>query len=331
MPHLRKKLPSANALFVFEAAARCGNLTKAAAELYVTQPAVSRMLARMEDHLGVRLFERTRTGIVLTENGRILYRRIAEGFRGIEEAIQEIEARNTGTETVTLSVSTAFTTHWLMPRINKLQKEFPSIDLRFQLISGPLGGPVDDVDLGMRFVSGDDANHRAALVMPEILLPICSPAYRDQALRQAAEGHENRDTLINLSDAQPDWYSRFSSFQKMGRGPTNSLIFSDYAIVVQAALLGQGIALGWMNVVCHWMRSGALVPAAQDVIVTGRLCHLVHSRNKPIRSAAAEIRDWIIEETRSDVAAVDKMYPALQLARLMPSAEPTSGAAAAAD
>ena len=73
MPNLRKKLPSANALFVFEAAARCGNFTRAAQELYVSQPAVSRMLARMEDHIGVRLFERVRGGIVLTEIGCILY------------------------------------------------------------------------------------------------------------------------------------------------------------------------------------------------------------------------------------------------------------------
>src|SRR3989442_35309 len=177
MPNLRRKLPSANALFVFEAAARCGNFTKAAAELYVTQPAVSRMLARMEEHMGVQLFERLSGGIVLTENGQILYRKISEGFRGIETAIQEIEARATGTETVTLSVSTAFTTHWLMPRMARLHKEFPSVDLRFQLISGKIGGPVDDVDLGMRFVDGDQVDSHAAMVMPEILLPVCSPSY----------------------------------------------------------------------------------------------------------------------------------------------------------
>ena len=147
MPNLRKKLPSANALFVFEAAARCGNFTRAAQELYVSQPAVSRMLARMEDHIGVRLFERVRGGIELTENGRILYRKISEGFNGIESAIREIEARATGVEPVTLSVSTGFTTHWLMPRMSRLNEAFPSVDLRFQLISGRIGGPLVDVDV----------------------------------------------------------------------------------------------------------------------------------------------------------------------------------------
>ncbi len=79
MPNLRRKLPSANALFVFEAAARCGNFTRAAQELYVSQPAVSRMLSRMEDHLGVRLFERVHGGIELTDTGASSTARFPKG------------------------------------------------------------------------------------------------------------------------------------------------------------------------------------------------------------------------------------------------------------
>lgn len=313
MPNLRKKLPSANALFAFEAAARCGNFTKAALELYVTQPAVSRMLARMEDHLGVKLFERVHGGITLTENGQILYKRISEGFRGIEAALDEIEARRTGTDTVTLSVSTAFTTHWLMPRMDKLRKAFPSVDLRFQLISGAVRGPVDDVDLGMRFLNSNEVDKHAVFVMPETLLPVCSPNY-DQHARLAAK--DGGDTLVNLSDGERDWHRRFASFRESGRRPTNILNFSDYAIVVQAALLGQGIALGWLNVTSHWLRSGALVPAEQEAIVTGRTCYLLHPPDKPMRSAVMEMREWIVEEMRSDLLAIDNLYPALQLTKL---------------
>ncbi len=305
MTQLRRMLPSSNALFVFEAAARCGSFTRAAAELNVTQPAVSRMLGRLETHLGVRLFDRSAAGIALTEDGRSLYRRIAEGFSGIEAAIREIEARRTGTETVTLSLSTAFTTHWLMPRINRLQKEFPSVDLRFQLIAGPLHGPVDDVDLGMRFVDGGDAQHETFLVMREIMLPICSPAYLE---RQKAANGADGNTIINLAGSDPDWAD---AFEDLRIGPRSTLTFSDYAIVVQAALLGQGIALGWVTVSSHWLGTGALVPAARSLMRTGRLCQLVHSRARPMRTAVAEIRDWIIVQTRSDVGALDALYPEL--------------------
>ena len=86
-------LPSSNALFVFDAAARNGSFTAAAAELNVTQPAVSRMLGQLEEHLGVRLFDRTAGRAVLTEDGELLYRRVLDGFRSIESGLVEIERR----------------------------------------------------------------------------------------------------------------------------------------------------------------------------------------------------------------------------------------------
>src|SRR5207244_8402741 len=97
MPDLRRKLPSSHALFVFDAAARTGSFTAAAAELNVTQPAVSRMMGRFEQYLGVRLFDRTNGGAVLTEEGELLYRRVVDGFRSIESGLVEIERRRRGT------------------------------------------------------------------------------------------------------------------------------------------------------------------------------------------------------------------------------------------
>jgi DNA-binding transcriptional LysR family regulator len=312
MHSLRRKLPSANALFAFEAAARCGNFSRAALELYVTQPAVSRMLARMEDHLGVRLFERAHGKVTLTESGDILYKRIAEGFQGIEAALDEIEARKTGTDTITLSVSTAFTTHWLMPRMHKLRKAFPSVDLRFQLSAGPLRGPVKDVDLALRFPHWDEGEEHGVLLMPEILVPVCSPGYAEQA--QADRGG---DTLMNLTDGERDWHRRFSTFQGK-RGQVARIVdFSDYAIVIQAALLGQGIALGWLNSTAYWLSTGALVPGRPEAVLTDRACRLLHPANRPPRPSVAEVRDWIVEEMRADVAVVDRLHPSLQLRKLV--------------
>ena len=309
MPNLRKKLPSANALFVFEAAARCGNFTRAARELYVSQPAVSRMLSRMEDHLGVRLFERVRGGIELTESGRILYRAISDGFSGIESAMLEIEARATGVESVTLSVSTAFTTHWLMPRMNRLNQAFPSVDLRFQLISGRIGGPLVDVDLGMRYLPESEIDEHSVLLMPEILLPVCNPPYRERALRDDAAQHD--DTIIIMDDGERGWHDQFDAFAQHRRVAASMLSFSDYAIVLQAALLGQGIALGWLNVVSHWLIHGALVPAEEQLVMTKRVCYLVTPPNRPVRPIVTQIREWILKEMRDDMEKIDRAYPAL--------------------
>src|SRR5947209_1646867 len=308
MPELRRMLPSSNALFVFDAAARNGSFTAAAAELNVTQPAVSRMLGQLEEHLGVRLFDRTAGRAVLTEDGELLYRRVLDGFRSIESGLVEIDRRRKGTETVTLSVSSAFTTHWLMPRIDKLQRQFPTVDLRFQLISGPLRGPVDNVDLGMRFRDRYDPARNGALVMKEVMLPICSPAYRDA---DSADGTIEPNTIIRLADTPGDWATDYPAFLTKRSGPAKSLSFSDYAVVVQAALLGHGIALGWLTVASHWLLTGALVPASDTLTTTRRICEFLPPRNRPMRPIATEIRDWILAQMRSEIAAIDKLHPKL--------------------
>lgn len=311
MSKLRRSLPSMNGLFTFEAAARCGNFSRAAAELNVTPAAVSRMIARLEEHLDTVLFARQPGGVGLTESGQLLFDAIARGFSGIESALREIEDRRIGIQTVSLSVSTGFTTHWMMPRMAAFKKQFPTVDLRFQLVMGALAGPVNDVDLGMRFVNGSDERHEAAFIMPEILIPICSPSYRESHGPDGEGVKRTPDTTINLSDAQPDWSSLFLPANE--GDAVNSMIFSDYAIVVQAALLGQGVALGWLNVVAHWLRTRGLVPAREQLMTTGRRCHLVRLRDKPPRAIVGQVRDWLIAELHSDVMAVEALYPALNL------------------
>jgi DNA-binding transcriptional LysR family regulator len=170
---------------------------------------------------------------------------------------------------------------------------------------------MEDVDLGMRFVSGSDDRHEAEFIMRETLIPICSPAYRDNHASTGDSAAHVTDMMIKLGDVQQNWSSLF--FPADERDPATSMIFSDYAIVVQAALLGQGIALGWLNVVAHWLRTGALVPARGQLVTTDRRCHLIRLRDKPIRPIVMEVRDWIIKELEDDVAVVDELYPALGL------------------
>lgn len=301
-----------NGFFTFEAAARCGSFARASGELNVTPAAVSRMIGRLEDHIGTVLFNRLPGGVTLTEPGLILYEAISRGFSGIEHALREIEDLRAGVETVTLSVSTGFTTHWIMPRMAELKRTFPTVELRFELIMTALTGPVSDVDLGMRFVNGPDDRHETTYIMPEILLPICSPGY-SEAHRGPMRSTE--ETLIFLSEAQPNWSHLF--FPEDSSSPVNSMIFSDYAIVVQAAMLGQGVALGWMNVVCHWLRHRMLIPASPRLMTTGRHCQFVQSRDKAARPIVNEVRDWIIARIQEDMAVVADLHADLGLAEAL--------------
>lgn len=310
MSNLRRLVASSNALFVFEAAARNGSFTRAAAELNVTQPAISRMLSRFEQHLGVSLFERTPKGATLTLEGHALFKRVSEGFRIIEAGLQSIGGRSPKPETVTLSVSSAFTTHWLMPRIDRFQRRFPTVDLRFQLIAGSLRGPVENVDLGMRFVESNEMVPAGAHVLNEIMVPVCSPAYL-KAARRDPTARANGNTVIQLSDSSTDWAGQYAPFKTGRMGLQKTLTFSDYAVVIQAALLSQGIAFGWLTVVSHALTTNALTPAASVLTRTQRRCVLLGSPRRPLRPIVAEIRTWFIEELHREIKAIDEAHPSL--------------------
>src|SRR6202023_3437523 len=152
---------------------------------------------------------------------------------------------------------------------------------------------VENVDFGMRFRDRDDPDSHGALVMKEVMLPICSPGYRDaDTATKARDG----STVIKLADTPEDWVAQYPGVLTSRSSPAKALSFSDYAIVVQAALLGQGITLGWLTVVSHWLLTGALVPASETLTTTRGLCEFVLLRNRPIRPVAADIRHWIIAQ-----------------------------------
>lgn len=310
MRQLRRQIPSMNALFAFEAAGRLLNFSRASDELNVTPAAVSRMMQRLENHIGVALFQRGAAGVVLSPAGRVLYDATARAMGQIEQAVAEITPRAGGADSVTISLSTAFTTHWLMPRMARFKADLPGVDLRFQLTMGAITGPVDDVDLGMRFLTSDLLGHRVVPIAPEVVLPICSPSYSGGMARTAADR-----TWIRLSegDARPG-----GSPHDHALDAQNSLFFADYAIVVQAALLGQGICWGWLNVVSHWLREGQLVPFGTRLHLTDRMCCLVQRDTRAPRPVVTAVRDWILHELRADHAELQRIHPALGIPDLPP-------------
>jgi LysR family transcriptional regulator, glycine cleavage system transcriptional activator len=315
MSEIRRLLPSLNTLVAFEAAVRCGTFARAARELGVTGPAVSRTIGRLELHLGVPLFRRTPSGVVLTRDGDELFSGVSQSFGEIERTLIRLKERECAMRRpIVLSVSSAFATHWFMPRLAAFQARFPGQEIRFHLVNGPLAGPVDGFDLAMRFDHKPDARHRVRTLMPELLLPICARHFKEDdtetdALLRAAT------RMITLTGSQPDWASLFTPAALGSGGP--ELQFSDYTLVVQAALVGQGIALGWLSVVSKLLAEGRLVPAHSAVVSTGRQCQLITAgaRGLPV---AEEIGDWVMDEFRTDISAIKARYPALDMTRCGP-------------
>jgi DNA-binding transcriptional LysR family regulator len=288
---------SPRALLMFEAAARRGSCGAAAREFNVTQPSVSRNIAQLEAELGVRLFLRSPAGLTLTDEGRVLHRAVNEGFERIGAAVREIATRHARQQVVELSLSTAFVTHWFIPRMQAFYRDFPSVDLRFQLISGSLRGPIGDVDLAMRRTDAHDP--QGWPFAPELVLPVASAPYL--AAHGPLDGRsEAHHTLLHFDDPLIDWRP-FWGDELMRRSPRHTWVqFSDYAVVLQAAMNGEGVALGWVSAASHRLMTGALVPASARLVRTGGMYSLIAPRGRAPRPVVNDIRAWMEAEMARD-------------------------------
>src|SRR5450755_3358000 len=122
------ELPSLDLLKGFEAAARHMSFTKAAAELFVTQSAISRQVKALEDQLGVPLFRRRHRELLLTEAGQTLLKTTTDVLRQLRETTARLRTGRGGMLTVAATIS--FASLWLVPRLNAFRKLHPEIDVR---------------------------------------------------------------------------------------------------------------------------------------------------------------------------------------------------------
>ncbi|MFN4130728.1 MAG: LysR family transcriptional regulator [Paracoccaceae bacterium] len=306
MSRLRRLVPSLNTLFSFEAAVRCGSFARAAAELGVTAPAVSRNIGRLEDHIGQPLFHRTATGAQLSPAGERLHLALRNGFAEIERALADLHQRAARPDPVVLSVSSAYATHWFIPRLSRFREDFPGVEVRFELIGGLIGGGLGDADIAMRFDPDPSDRLHIQPLFPEQVIPVAAPGYRGQV--QPGRLLEGASSFIELRGAEPDWTSLLGSH---GAGGADAgMVISDYSVVVQAALLSQGLALGWVNVVSRLLCEGQLQPVGDRLVKSGRICCLLR-RKVPRNTVVPAICDWIAARHADDLASLARLYPAL--------------------
>jgi DNA-binding transcriptional LysR family regulator len=296
---MRLRLPSLQALLVFETAARLLSFTKAAGELNVTQVAVSRMVARLEDALGFKLFVRTKLGLTLTDRGATLQRAVASGFGQIGTTIEELKRDHSQGEIVTLSLASGFAALWLLPRYAEFRKAFPSVSLRLQVMAGRLYGPLEDADIGIR-LHGPGSENDASCLCPEIIIPICSPNYLVEFgpldAPKSAQGH----TYIHLDVTTHSWadFHRMTGLSDEGIG--KALHHTDPGLAVQSAMLGQGVVLGWLLAIAAPLNEGKVVPAWDRYVDTG--CHYVlEYRSSAPSENTRRVARWLIDEMKKEV------------------------------
>ncbi|WP_372884133.1 LysR substrate-binding domain-containing protein [Shimia sp.] len=296
MQELWKLLTSPRHLIFFEAAARLGSFTKAARELNVQQPAVSAAIRQMEESLGVRLFLRAHRAVTLTPAGERLFSDVSVALERVLNSARAVHQRGRS-DHVTLSVSTAFANYWMVPRLQMFHAQNPGIDLRLQTSDREPDLEDEGISLGIRRGYGKWQDCQAALIAPEIIYPIASPPVMDAARSLKCIPDLLSQRLIHLEEPireRPAWGDWFAHHGVTDRAPRAGLRLNDYALVLQAAMAGEGFAFGWQHVTRRLIAQGLLAARTDWAWHTGAGFWLVWSRHRPLIQQAEQVRDWLI-------------------------------------
>lgn len=300
MQKLRKLIHSPHHLFVFEVSARLLSFTQAARELGVSQPAVSLAIRQLENAIGQTLFQRGHRQIKLTEAGERFYASVSIGLGRIMHTALELNYE-TPPALVTLSVSTAFANYWMMPRLSRLHSTHPSIDLRLQVVDKDSDLEDENVSLGIRRGKGNWPGYDSACIAAEEILPVASRSYLAQKGLPESVEDLLKHQFIHLEEPyrpRPKWKDWFNAFGIDYIDNGEGLRLNDYALVIQAAMSGEGIAIGWRHVVEPLIESGLLEPALSESWITGEEFHLIWSNKTSLSPYAQQVRDWIINEAK---------------------------------
>ncbi|WP_246795157.1 transcriptional regulator GcvA [Burkholderia perseverans] len=296
-----RPLPPLLSLRAFEAAARRLSFSLAAQELFVTQGAVSHQIHKLETDLGVALFDRRARGVELTPEGHAYYARVHDAFTLLRLGTEELRGRAPGRTTLSVGVLASFATHWLAPRLAAFSAAHPQIDLqlRSSIALADLGA--GEIDLAIRYGRGGWPDVEARKLMPERLAPVCAPAL----LASGPLPHTPRELLrfpllSSYSQTTFEW-DAWAAHAGLDLGNTKRVQLHDYNIVVEAAIAGQGVAIGRHRLIARQLARGALVRPlpglVQDHPEIG--WWLVTPRRRPGEAAAAFI-DWLVAAAARD-------------------------------
>ncbi len=291
---MNRKIPPLNALKAFEAAARLGSFTAAAAALFVTHGAISRQIQQLEAWLELPLFERHGRRVRLTPAGQSYLPAIQSALDNIAEATEKLSARSQSRR-LNINVTPTLAMHWLLPRLTRFQLRYPGVELRLATSDASINNQNADFDIAIR--RGKDHWHgfvsRAFLTEREI--PVCSPALLARLPLEKPEDLR-RHTLLHSETRPVAWERWLAAAGVPALQSAADQHFDHYYLALQAAVDGLGVTLGPLPVIENELASGKLVaPFAGPVVpVKG------YSWAVPQRLAGDELAmafcDWLEEE-----------------------------------
>lgn len=309
---VRRKLPSTQALICFEASARHESFTKAAHELALTQSAVYRQVTGLEEFLGVKLFRRSRHGIVLTEAGQGYGRVVARRLDAIERDTLSVIGRSGASGAIELAVVPTFATRWLLPRLARFRERHPEIVVNLETRTRPFLFAETDFDAALYAgTQADIANWpgtQAIALLPEIVVPVCSPKLVG-GRRRVAPQRIGELPLLQQSTRPYAWRQWFEAQGVEGVRDLDGPRFELFSMAAVAAANGMGVALMPTLLIEDELSRGELVVPCDRPLNGGRAYHLVMPERKAGNPVLEAFRQWLLQEVAAHGAPEPTLSP----------------------
>ncbi len=283
----------------FEAAARQQSFTAAAIELGTTQPAISQQIKRLEEQLGTRLFDRIYRGIELTEAGTILFEQVQAGLQSIDAGLSAITAQHQH-EVLQVATDFAFAAYWLMPRLHRFHAANPQVDVSLVTSERNHNMLRTDIDVAVFFGDGRFKQGESRWLFSEEVFPVCSPLLlKDRPLPLSAQALAEFPLLHLRAGNSNSWFEWSGVFRELGiTSPPapGQLRFDNYTLLIQAAIGGQGVAIGWRHLVDNLLAQGLLCRPIAETVLSRLGYYVVLPQRKRRGVLIRQFVDWLMEE-----------------------------------
>ncbi|WP_431495741.1 LysR family transcriptional regulator [Pseudomonas brassicacearum] len=294
---MRRKIPSTTALISFEAAARHESFTKAAHELSLTQGAICRQIASLEDFLSVELFRRSRRGVKLTEAGLSYSRRVATQLDAVERDALSVMG-HTGANVIELAVVPTFGTQWLLPRLKDFQQQHPEVTVNLTNRTRPFLFADTEFDAAIYFGDADWSGTESHKLMGENPMPVCSPTLLGDRTSLTPEAIAELPLLQQTT--RPYVWRQWFNAQNLNiardlTGPRYEL----FSMLAQAAMHDMGIALIPPFLIQRELAEKRLVVANRSALSSIKAYYLMIPERKVESASLRAFRDWLVKQATS--------------------------------
>lgn len=299
------RLPPLNALRAFESAARRGGFAAAAQELHVTPTAVSHQVKALEGYLNVRLFNRLPRGLELTEAGRELLPQLSRGFDHLARAVVGLTAGGLGGRLI-VSAIPSFSSLWLVPRLDSFLKAYPEIEVRVIASFTALDLNTGEVDVRIPYGLGTYPGFNVRPLMREEIFPVGAPTLLNQLpLRRFSDLRQHtllHDINVGTNEPIMTWKRWFQEAGLSEFSAARSVEFSDAMLLTEAAVRGQGVALGRTSLVKDHLATGRLLRPLKVAQPADYAYYTVTTQPKATHPRVQAFIQWIEAQVEEDSA-----------------------------